>query len=540
MATYLTDFITALRYLIKDSVATYDFSDTEVQAVITHVLKEISARSPYIAKETALVTANSKLLDISGISNLITIKYPEWEVGADPPNYRNFKREDNETISMIVDSAPSTTGSSGTLTGTVTFTAGSATVTGSGTAFLTELAQNYYICVSDGTRWYRVYSVESDTSLTLDETVKTADTGADTINTTKYRYNVAVIHCEKLHTLTDAVKTLNSKEESVLSEGVMAYLLSQWVNKLRSQVNEAVTIISTLNSTTDDMSDRITKAISDIANGRSLVGKYQSQTQSAIDDITFRINKAISDISNARGSIGEKKAEALTAIADASSRIDKAISDLNTGRPQIDDERDTAKQSLDDVSTRLDKAIADLSKGEEYINTIPIGNSPESAYMNKAGRELQAANTLMSQGQAYLSQSSSSLKFSEYAGRELSVCNSLLSQANSYLNVDQINSEHLNAASREFQAINAHLTQARGYIDMENPSNSLNLAAREFGSVQSLLTQVSGYAREIQSRLNIASIIANAQGKADRQMQIYKQRLNEITPLETASSHSSG
>ena len=413
--TYLTDFITDLRYLIKDSVATYDFSDTEVQAHITHVLKEISDKSPYKAKETALVTANSKLLDISGITNLIRVNRVEWEVGADPPNNRNITHEDNETISMIVETAPSTTGTSGTLAGTVTFTAGSATVTGVGTAFNTALAQDYYICKSSGTRWYRVYSVESATSLTLDEPVKTADTGADVVASTKYRYNVAVIHCEKLHTLTDAIKTLNANEERVLSEGTMAYLLSQWVNKLRSQVNEAVTAITTLNSTTDDITDRLNKALSFIGQGQSL----------------------------------------------------------------IDEHRTDALNELADVPDLITKAEVDLALARELFDTVNNGSNPENNYMNAAGRDLNIA--------------------SEH-----------ISLANSYLNSDNVSSQFANYARTEISAVNA------------------------------LVSQISGYAREIQSRLNIASIISNAESKATKQMQIYKQDLKEITPMKTVQSYSSG
>ncbi len=413
--TYLTDFIAAIRYLIRDSTATYDFSDAEVQNIITHVIKEVSMHSPYRINETALLTANSKKLDISGISNLLNIDKVEYKPGQNPEQYRNYRYNDNETIIMDVSSAPSETGTSGTLTGTLTFTAGSATVTGAGTAFLTELAQDYFICRSDGSRWYRVQSVESDTSLTLDETVKTADTGADTINTTKYRYNVAVIHCEKLHTLTDAIKTLNPNEERVLTEGVTAYLLAQWVNKLRSQVNEAVTIITSLHSSTGDIT----------------------------------------------------------------SRLNKAISYLNQGEGLIDENRDTAKGILDEIPDLITKAQADLLLARDFINTVPIGSSPESDYFNSAGRNLNVASQK-------------------------------LGLVNGYLNVDNVSSQYA------------------GY------------ARTEIGNISALVSQVNGYAREIQSRLNIASIIANAQGKADRQMAIYKQALNEITPLKTYSTYSPG
>lgn len=63
---------------------------------------------------------------------------------------------------------------SGHLSGTVTFTNGSATVTGSGTAFTTELANNDYIRQSDGTQWYKVTARGSNTSLTITPTFQQA------------------------------------------------------------------------------------------------------------------------------------------------------------------------------------------------------------------------------------------------------------------------------------------------------------------------------------------------------------------------------
>jgi|Deesub1362A_J573_1020465.scaffolds.fasta_scaffold00761_35 hypothetical protein len=53
------------------------------------------------------------------------------------------------------------------LTGTLTFTNGSATVTGTGTAFTTEVAADYWIQLDADGVLYQVKSVESDTSLTL-------------------------------------------------------------------------------------------------------------------------------------------------------------------------------------------------------------------------------------------------------------------------------------------------------------------------------------------------------------------------------------
>lgn len=55
------------------------------------------------------------------------------------------------------------------LTGTLTFTNGSTAVTGSGTAFESELKVGYHIILDADVVWAEIASIESDTALTLTE-----------------------------------------------------------------------------------------------------------------------------------------------------------------------------------------------------------------------------------------------------------------------------------------------------------------------------------------------------------------------------------
>ena len=183
MSRTLSTIRQTVKQLLKDEFAVgtdQDWTDDEIDVHIETCLNEVSDYSPYRSAEPLIVTAGSKLLDISEIEDLIGINRSEYPVGNDPRDYRNFEYVDNQTIEMKVDTAPSANGSSGTLTGTVTFTSGSPTVTGSGTSFTTELSKDYFIKPSGGARWYRVVSTESNTSLTLEESVKSSDAGADT------------------------------------------------------------------------------------------------------------------------------------------------------------------------------------------------------------------------------------------------------------------------------------------------------------------------------------------------------------------------
>jgi hypothetical protein len=240
MARTLSAIRQVIQQILRDEFnpdVSSDWKEDELDIHIGNILYEVSEASPLETFEPVIVTANSKKLDISSIEDLINIYRAEYTINADPRNYRNIVYLDNQTIEMKIDSKPSSSGSSGTLTGTVTFTSGSATVTGSGTDFDGELAQNYYIKPSTKSHWYRVYSVESDTSLTLDEPVKAEDNGADTEDLTQYREGVALVYFGRLHTLNDDKSTLNPKEEQAIILGVCGNAAISKARELMNKVN---------------------------------------------------------------------------------------------------------------------------------------------------------------------------------------------------------------------------------------------------------------------------------------------------------------
>jgi len=267
--------VSDVRTMLRDQLGAdvdNDFTDDELKSILYDVLVEVSDVAPYQVVETALTVENSKLLDISSIEDLLGIDKVEYPVGNDPRKYHNFEKIDNETIELDMNSAFSETGEAGTLTGTVTFASGSATVTGVGTDFDGELAAEYFIKPSAGTRWYRIYSIESDTSLTLEETVKSGDAGADTINKTQYRDYVARLYCNKLHSVGTTSSTLNAKEERVVELGGVAKAASQWINRTRKLINTAEERL-TDNTTIASMAARITQAIDDLTSARTYINK---------------------------------------------------------------------------------------------------------------------------------------------------------------------------------------------------------------------------------------------------------------------------
>jgi hypothetical protein len=261
-----------VRHILRDEFdvdESQEFDDDEIDAHVLHCLDQISDARPYEIDEIVIPVDHSRIVDISSIERLIKIEYAEYPLGSYPQNFRNVKRIDSETVEVLITS-PFSDGASGTLTGTVTFTSGSGTVTGSGTAFTTELGANYLIKKSTGTRYYRVYSVESDTSLTLSEPVRSADNGADTVDVTAYAYRPVILHCWKRHELTDESSTLEEDCERVLIDGSVGYTALSWISDIREHVKETITLVGSMETAIGSMTERIEQAVIDLDSSRDL------------------------------------------------------------------------------------------------------------------------------------------------------------------------------------------------------------------------------------------------------------------------------
>jgi len=237
MAKYISGIRAIIRQKLRDEFAEgidLEWENDELDILILDCLAEISEHSADVVIEVLTTIAYSKVLDISSIENLLEVEKVEYPIGHDPREYRNVDYLDNETIEIDTTLTPNA-GGSGTLTGTVTFATGSATVTGSGTSFSDDLAADYLIRKSGGTRWYRVYSIESATSLTLAEPVRSSDNGADTVDLTEYCYGAVYLTCHKLHQLTESSSTLQPLLERTLVLGVTGQAA---INRSRVLINK--------------------------------------------------------------------------------------------------------------------------------------------------------------------------------------------------------------------------------------------------------------------------------------------------------------
>ena len=245
MAKHLSAIRNTVRQVLNDEFVTgtaLDWKDDEIDVHLRLCLQEVSEASPYVFREVLTTIANSKVLDISSIEDLIDIEKLEYPTGYSPRKCRNFDELDADTIEIDTTLIPSA-GASSTLTGIVTFTNGSAAISGSSTLFTTELKVGYHIKKSSGTRWYRIYSITSDTALVLAEPC--LDSGADTVSLTEYCYETVYLYCNKVHTLTEKTSTLRPHLKKLLVDGTTAKVALAWVNAVRTHIKDANSNLTT-------------------------------------------------------------------------------------------------------------------------------------------------------------------------------------------------------------------------------------------------------------------------------------------------------
>jgi len=213
------------------------FNVPTISSQLQDSLKELSWYKPWTVRYIKMAENSSKLgtqltghvgreIDISDIDR-IRIKEVEYPVGNHPRTLVDFQEYDN-TLWLDIYPRPGagtqsdSSGDTQLLTGTVTFTSGSPAVTGSGTAFTSELEVGSYISKSGSDNWYRVATITDDTNIVL--AINCADTGADTSGATRYWFEYVYIFCEKNHyvepTQTDFAGTINAGVAAGYAENV--------------------------------------------------------------------------------------------------------------------------------------------------------------------------------------------------------------------------------------------------------------------------------------------------------------------------------
>src|SRR4030042_272460 len=78
------------RDLKDEDAGNYRWSDDELDQHIAHALKEFSEAVPLPAKAILPTTADSRVIDISPLTDRVMVEAVEYPLGIFPPSYQKF------------------------------------------------------------------------------------------------------------------------------------------------------------------------------------------------------------------------------------------------------------------------------------------------------------------------------------------------------------------------------------------------------------------------------------------------------------------
>lgn len=93
------------RDLKDEDTGNYRWSDDELDQHIAHALKEFSEAVPLPAKATLPTTADSRVIDISALTDRVMVEAVEYPLEQFPPSYPKFALW-GHALTLFVDEAP--------------------------------------------------------------------------------------------------------------------------------------------------------------------------------------------------------------------------------------------------------------------------------------------------------------------------------------------------------------------------------------------------------------------------------------------------
>jgi len=396
------EIIDAAELMLEDNSNTI-FSAATLSSLLDNALVEASIYAPQVVNHWVTARNKSKTVDTESLSDILKVNYAVYPVdilGSDgddvddspiDTNRRNVISEFN-SIRLNLAEAPYAK-KSATLTGTVTSTEDSVSVSGSGSLFTTELRAGYYLKV--GAEWIRISSITSDTALILSRLAPSTSTITD------YWRSDVILNCSKRHyatTQTDLAGAINAGVASGYANGVWTIN----VDGLGTGQIDGGTVFK-IDGTNGFY--RVTKDATITIGAATLYIEpclYSRATENAV--VTFyptSLNPALElQIINlvaghaALNWIGEGRTMILASIADI----------------------DASDTPIGAVASRLAQSTSDLTSGRGYVNSVPVYSDPASLYQGFSAREASAAIGYLNQAQGYRAN----------ASHELSIANALL------------------------------------------------------------------------------------------------------------------
>lgn len=434
------------------------FTATPISSQLQDDLKTISFYRPWEIRQTLFARDGSRELSLATIDNLIEIDAVEYPIGRDPRYFIDFD-ENHQMLIMDIRARPTatiqqkdvllTTGTENqVLTGTATFTANSTAVTGSGTAFSTELQVGYYISPTSLTAWYRVASITDDTNLVLAEVVKTNDDGADT--GTYYWFRPVNLYCNKNHYVE---KTQTDFEGAI--DLVAGYPKDAWMvhidglgsGTMPRDMLFTIAGVDGVYRITDDATIGSSEAdiffdppLKGVAADDAVVTFYASSLDKELEmilpDLTAAM-VALNWVGDARTALSNVRTilnTANTELDKVGDRLTNAVAHISTGAGDISDKRTAAITELDLANQMIDDSEADLDAATSLINTVTRGDNPVGERISSAMARLRNSRAEIDLARGYLVPHSTGMAYSNLAARELQAANGYISEGTGYIN----------------------------------------------------------------------------------------------------------
>jgi hypothetical protein len=383
-----------IQYELHDTGASTWSADTlyEFMGIVSRELSDIEGLKRRVVLAIQQYTTEVSISSLTYLRRIIGVYYD-----AINQYKRNYEQFDNY-LKIDLKSVPTIT--SGTLTGTITFTEDSYDVTGSGTAFSTELAEGYFIGLSSGSRFYEIAHITSDTALVLKEPYEES-TGADTVNVTKYRdqYSLARVEYRGTFTIDGTTCNLPAKAITAFVKGVVSKAAQEYSHYyILTKMTGVTTLLSTASTSTGYVSARLTQAIADLAAVRVDIEANLTSFASTLTDVETVLDQIDTDLTSGRaliqtanpaGNVAVTYADyGKTQVEAAKERIEKARSYLESAKTSHD-YVDYAEQELNAAAQYVNQADAYIRQAEQSINVSQI----VKLYQGWADRKTQEYET---------------------------------------------------------------------------------------------------------------------------------------------------
>lgn len=283
-------------------------------------------------------------------------------------------------FNLSLDSAPSPRDDA-KLTGTVTFTSGSTAVSGSGTAFTTELKVGYYIRKSGSDEWYRVASITDATNLVLGR--NSEDDGADSAGATQVWKSDVVLFADQDHVLNSLADTAGAIDAGVATG------YAEWSHMIHVDALGTGTIpegtfltidgtdgvyrvTAEATITTNEADLYIEPPLKDRAVENAVVTLYPSS-------LNPQLERIISELAAAQ--------LAMNWTYDARTLFDTAVTDMADAETETDLANPEVDQALTDTDTARTSHANTVPVGGgigDYLNLAQIDNTNASGYLQTA------------------------------------------------------------------------------------------------------------------------------------------------------------